>query len=72
MLNCISLGDYIGIIATLIGVCAVFVTVAPVVYDKRYKRLEKRIKELEELLSPEISKNKRSRAFLDEALKNSK
>lgn len=44
---CISYEAFIGTIATLIGVCAVFVTVAPVMYDKRYRELKRRIEDLE-------------------------
>ena len=74
---CISCESCISIVATLIGVCAVFVTVSPIVYDARYKTLkkdldilQKKIDDLENKLSSEIKQHERENKLLEDAFKN--
>lgn len=74
---CISCETCISVVATLMGICAVFVTAAPIFYDIRYKslekdfeRLQKKIDDLETKLAPEINQHERERKHLENAKKN--
>ena len=65
MACCITYEGYIGIIATLMGLCAVFITVSPLFFDKRYKylkgeidKLRSEIQQLKEDVSP-LRKNRK-------------
>ncbi len=76
---CISYECYISIIATLIGAAAVFVTVSPLIYDKRYKQLNKELEEqkkrvdyLVTALKEQIDKYERLQKYMREAMKNGK
>jgi len=42
-----DLGNYIGIIATLIGACAVFITITPLVNSAHRRKMEKKIQKIE-------------------------
>ena len=72
MMNCLlTCCDYRGIIVTLMGVCAVFVTVSPIVYDRRYKRLMEKIQSLEKEiddLKKEVSPLRKKREDNDAAM----
>lgn len=73
---CISCETCISVVASLMGICAVFVTVAPIVYDRHYKelrkdfeKLQKKINDLETKLAPEINQHERERKHLENAKK---
>ena len=73
---CISCETCISVVASLMGICAVFVTVSPIVYDARYKTLkkdldilQKKIDDLENKLSSEIKQHERENKLLEDAMK---
>ena len=51
MICCIQFEDYIGIVATLIGACAVFITFSPIVYHCKLRKAQKEIDELKKITS---------------------
>ena len=78
MINCLlTCCDYIGIIVTLMGVCAVFVTVSPILYDRKYKELSKRLEDIQKELydlknktAPMVKRTKAEQDFLEQCSKN--
>ena len=76
---CISCETCISVVATLMGICALFVTVAPIVYDRHYKEFrkdleeqKKRIDYLETALKEQIDKYERLQKYMREAMKKGK
>lgn len=79
MICCISYEGYIGIVASLIGACAVFITVSPLFFDKRYKslkgeidKLRSEIQQLKEDVSPLRKNRKENESALQAGFEKSK